>query len=635
MKAVIRWLILRILTVHSDFIEFEPKRKAIKAAEEIEKKLHRIEECLVVLSSVESGDEEYFEEISDKAVAEVESVSEQVDTKNIVLYPWVHLSDNPSRPDVALRVLKNMEVALKNKGYTVTRAPFGWYKAFDLKCKGHPLSELSRTISVSDHEVAKEIQITESQSLQDEQATKHEFYIMDPDGTLTPVKDYNFSKYKNLQLFAKYETDKQRESDIPPPHADLMRKLALVDYEPGSDAGNFRWYPKGWMMKYLIEELVKDLTIAYGAMPIESPIMYSYTHPAIEEYMHRFPARQYILKSGTDNYFLRFAACFGQFLISSDSHITYNNLPVKLFEMTHYSFRREQKGELSALRRLRTFTMPDMHTIAGDLESAKKCFVEQYRLSAENLDAFELDYESAFRAQKEFFEENKNWYIKMVKERNRPALIELFDKRYAYFITKFEYNFVDNQNKAAALSTVQIDVENAERFDISFVDKNNEKQRPFLLHTSISGAIERVVYAILEKAYAEQQQGKKPMFPVWLSPVQVRLLPVNEDFVDYCEKLAKKLTKNRIRVDIDDRSERIGKKIRKAEQEWIPYVIVIGEKELASDKYNVRVRKDQEEKPFTEKALIKRINDETKDLPYVPLTLPMLVSLQPIFSQLN
>lgn len=626
---------MRILTVHSDFIEFEPKRKAIKAAEEIEKKLNRVEECLVVLSSVESGDEDHFDEISKKAVAEVESVSEQVKTKNIVLYPWVHLSDKPSRPDVALRVLKNMEADLKKKGYTVTRAPFGWYKAFNIKCKGHPLSELSRTITVTEKEIEKKDEVIESQSLLDEQAAKHEFFIMDPDGTLTPIKDYNFSKHENLHKFVKYETHKQRESDKPPPHADLMRKLSLVDYEPGSDAGNFRWYPKGWMMKYLIEELVKDLTIAYGAMPIESPIMYSFTHPAIEKYMHRFPARQYVLKSGTDNYFLRFAACFGQFLMCSDSHITYHNLPVKLFEMTHYSFRREQRGELAALRRLRTFTMPDMHTIAKDLPSAKKYFVEQYRLSAENLDAFELDYESAFRIQKDFFEENKDWYIAMVKERKRPALIELFDKRFAYYITKFEFNFVDNQDKAAALSTVQIDVENAERFDISFVDKNNEKQRPLLLHTSISGAIERVVYAILEKAYTEQQQGKKPMFPVWLSPVQVRLLPVNEDFVSNCKKIAETLAKQKIRVDIDDRSERIGKKIRKAEQEWIPYIIVIGEKELASNKFNVRVRKEQQEIPFTKKALIKRIKDETKDLPYVPLTLPMLVSRQPIFSQMN
>jgi threonyl-tRNA synthetase len=352
--------------------------------------------------------------------------------------------------------------------------------------------------------------------------------------------------------------------------------------------------------------------------------------------MHRFPARQYVVKSGSDNYFLRFAACFGQFLISSDAIISYQNLPVKLFEMTHYSFRREQRGEVAALRRLRTFTMPDMHTIAQDLKLAKKYFQEQFDLSIETLDAFELDYESAFRAQKDFFEKNKKWFLKMVKARNRPALIELFDKRYAYFICKFEFNFVDNQNKAAALSTVQIDVENAERFDISYVDSNNELQRPYLLHTSISGAIERIVYAILEKAYLLQKQGKAPMFPVWLSPTQIRLLPVKDEFIPYCKKLAKRLTKKKIRVDIDDRSDRVGKKIRNAEREWVPYILVIGDKEIDSKMFNVRIREEgREEKPMSEKELVKRFRKETKDLPYVPLTLPQLLSDRAIFSQIN
>ena len=156
------------------------------------------------------------------------------------------------------------------------------------------------------------------------------------------------------------------------------------------------------------------------------------------------------------------------------------------------------------------------------------------------------------------------------------------------------------------------------------------------MHTSISGAIERVVYAILEKAYMEQLQGKAPMFPVWLSPTQVRLLPVNEDYISHCKKIAKKFQKENIRVDIDDRSERIGKKIRAAEKEWIPYIIVVGEKELESKSYNVRVRaEERKEKPMTDKELIKRIKEEVKGMPYVPLTLPMLMSLRPIFSQVN
>jgi len=627
---------LRLLTVHSDFIEFEPKKKAIKAAEEIEKRLQHIDECLVVFSSVEKPDENNFENVAEQAVQEVEAVAKQVGTTTIVLYPWVHLSDNPSRPDVALRVLKLMESRLKEKKtYTVVRAPFGWYKAFNIKCKGHPLSELSRTIGESTATVkAVKVETIESEALKGEEETKHEFFIMDPDGSLMPVKEYQFKPAtKNLQKFVRYETEKKRASEIPPPHADLMRKLALVDYEPGSDAGNFRWYPKGWIVKHLLEEYVQNLTIDYGAMPIESPIMYSYTHPAIEKYMHRFPARQYIVKSGADNFFLRFAACFGQFLISSDAQISYSQLPIKLFEMTHYSFRREQRGELAALRRLRTFTMPDMHTIAKDLNMAKRAFEEQFELSMSCLQAFELDYESVFRAQKEFFEENKEWFIKMVKARNRPALIELFDKRYAYFICKFEFNIIDNQDKASALSTVQIDVENSERFDISYVDSQNQKQRPLLLHTSISGAIERIVYALLEKAFTEQRQGKVPMFPVWLSPIQVRLLPVTEAHLPHCKKLAKKLAKQNIRVDIDDRSERIGKKIRNAEQEWIPYIIVLGDKELASESFPVRVRQEnRQEFQMSDKELIKRIKAETKDLPFVPLTLPMMISKRPIFS---
>jgi len=628
-------IVLRLLTVHSDFIEYEPKKKAIKAAEEIEKQLHHIDECLVVFSSIEKQDEANFESIAEKAVKEIEDVAKQVGTTTIVLYPWVHLSDNPARPDVALHVLKLIESSLKKKAYAITRAPFGWYKAFNIKCKGHPLSELSRSIGeVSGHEGAIKVETIESEALKGEEETKHEFYIMEPDGTLTPVKDYRFkAEAKNLRKFVVYETEKKRASEMPPPHADLMRKLALVDYEPGSDAGNFRWYPKGWIVKHLLEQYVQDLTIEYGAMPIESPIMYSFTHPAIEKYMHRFPARQYIVKSGSDNFFLRFAACFGQFLISSDAQISYSQLPIKLFEMTHYSFRREQRGELAALRRLRTFTMPDMHTIAKDLPMAKQAFEEQFKLSINCLQAFELDYESVFRAQKDFFEENKKWFAKMVKARNRPALIELFDKRYAYFICKFEFNIIDNQDKASALSTVQIDVENSERFDISFVDQQNQKQRPLLLHTSISGAIERIVYALLEKAYTEQRQGKIPMFPVWLSPTQVRLLPVSEEHLVHCQKIAKKLSKQNIRVDIDDRSERIGKKIRSAEQEWIPYIIVIGDKELASKTFPVRIRQEnRQEVQMTEKALIQRIRTETKGLPYVPLTLPLLLSKRPIFS---
>ena len=188
--------------------------------------------------------------------------------------------------------------------------------------------------------------------------------------------------------------------------------------------------------------------------------------------------------------------------------LIYKNLPLKLFEMTHYSFRREQSGEVAALRRLRTFSMPDQHTIVADIEMAKDEFRKQFILCLKMMNDFELEYEEYFGFKKEFYNENKSWIDKMISEIDKPVMLELFDKRYAYFVCKFEFNVVDQQKKAAALSTVQIDVENAE-FDIKYVSKDGKENFPLILHTSLSGAVEKVLYAILEKSAKIMREGKK------------------------------------------------------------------------------------------------------------------------------
>ena len=143
----------------------------------------------------------------------------------------------------------------------------------------------------------------------------------------------------------------------------------------------------------------------YGAMIVETPLMYSYEHPSLKKYLERFPARQYVVKSGNQDFFLRFAACFGQFLTMSDAIISYRQLPLKIFELAK-SFRREQRGELAGIRRLRAFTMPDLHTIANDIEMAKEEFEAQYRIAKQYMEDIEVSYETAFRMTKGFFNEN-------------------------------------------------------------------------------------------------------------------------------------------------------------------------------------------------------------------------------------
>jgi len=396
----------------------------------------------------------------------------------------------------------------------------------------------------------------ESQALKAEKTLQSRWVIMSPGEAQVPAEKFSFEKRPGLSL---------------PPHIELMRRMELVDYEPGSDQGNFRWYPKGQLMKRLAEAYVSDLVTRHGGMQVETPIMYDYQHPSLNLYLQRFPARQYVLLSDQKEYFLRFAACFGQYLIQHDMQISYHHLPCKLYELTHYSFRREQSGELAGLKRLRTFTMPDLHTLAGDIEQAKDEFIQQTDLAIQCMEGFGLDFEVAIRFVSDFAKEHEPFIEKIVSRCGRPALIELWDKRFFYFVAKLEFNFIDTQDKAACLSTVQIDVENTKRFDITYVDRKGEKRHPLLLHASISGSIDRVLYAILEAQAMRIKRGQKPAFPFWLAPVQLRLVPVSEKFDDACQKILKQVP---YRIDYDDRDITMGRKIREAEREWIPYILV-------------------------------------------------------------
>jgi threonyl-tRNA synthetase len=209
----------------------------------------------------------------------------------------------------------------------------------------------------------------------------------------------------------------------------------------------------------------------------------------------------------------------------------------------------------------------------------------------------------------------------------------MWDKRFFYFVLKFEFNFVDALAKASALSTVQIDVENAERYDISYVNTEGKLERPVVLHCSPSGAIERCIYALLEKAAMEAEEGKIPMLPVWLSPTQVRIVPISEKHLSFAEEVSNKLD---CRADIDDRDLSIGKKVREAGREWIPFVVVIGDKEVEDGTVNVTIRAESEEnKPkkvqMTPEELNMRIRGEIEGKPFRKLALAKYLSARPKF----
>lgn len=474
-----------------------------------------------------------------------------------------------------------------------------------------------------------------SEALRAEEELRSSWYIFTPEGEVKPVEEFDFDGHENLRKFVDYEVRKIRAVEKEPPHVSLMRSLELVDYEPASDPGNMRYYPKGRMIKALLEDYVTRTVLDYGGMDVETPIMYDMNHPTLSKYLHRFPARQYTIESDEDRYFLRFAACFGQFLMAHDATISYRNLPLRIYELTRYSFRREQRGELVGLRRLRAFTMPDVHAFCRDIAQAKQEFKRRFKLGQNNLMGigFESDdYELGVRTTEEFYRKNKRFILSLVRIHGKPALLEMWRERFFYFILKWELNFVDALDKASALSTDQIDVENGERYGITYMDEDGQEKHPLILHCSPSGAIERDIYALLEKAYMDMERGKPPMLPLWLAPTQVRLIPVSHAHIDAALSVARRFTRNKVRADVDDRDETVSKKIREAEKEWIPYIIVLGDREVGSERVPIRVRAESKIHDMAIKELLAEIKKQVKGKPYRPLPLPMLVQRRPKFA---
>lgn len=618
---------MRILQLHCDHIEYTPTKKEIQSAEDIENpQTQRLEELVVVFVAIEDGDDS---SVAQNAISQIKTSMEKIGCKKLLLYPYAHLSSNLAKPSIAIKLLEEMEEGASE--LEVSHSPFGWTKSYKIQVKGHPLAESSKVVT-KDSASAKPDEELTSDALKGESKIRSFWKILSPDGTMTNIGDFNFAKYPKLEILAKYESAKIRKVDQPPPHVALMKKMGISDYEPASDSGNMRFYPNGRLIKSLIERYVTDRVKEYGGYEVETPIMYDSEHPSMVSYFNRFPARQYNIDSEGKKLFLRFAACFGQFLMANQYQLSYKNLPYKLYELTRYSFRREQSGELVGLRRLRAFTMPDCHAFCKDMPQAIDEIKIRFDLSQsvlQELGIDETDYEMAIRFTEDFYNENQSSIEELVKRHGRPVLVEMWKEKFFYFVLKWEFNFIDGLGKASALSTDQIDVENGDRYGIEFVDENNTKQNPIILHNSPSGAIERIIYALLEKAAKDSHEGRKPQFPLWLAPTQVRIIPLKEEFNAFTDTLTDKISANDIRVDIDDRNESIGKRIREAEKEWIRYILVIGEKEANSQNLSVRDRQtgDVRELPFDD--FINEIREQTKEKPFTGLNLPKYLSKRP------
>ena len=632
---------MRTLLLHCDYFEFTPISKEVDEAEPAEEgKPVRMENVLVMFTCIEKEDDpSVFEDV----INEVKKVFLQIKPSGILLYPYAHLSNQLASPYKARELIAKLKDVLSESGLNVKKAPFGWTKSFSLKLKGHALAE---QFKIFEKEERKRAVSAPKEKF-------HKFYIIDVDGKEYEVNKENWDKcpifekegikYEMLRIFVRNELVGKPPLKEEPRHIYYMRKLELVDYCPESDAGHMKWYPKGMIIKDLILDYAfSEVAMKWGAMKMQNPLIYRTDVEAIRLLQGEFHERDYVVE-GELPLVLRFASDPGAFPFVQKLTFSYKQMPLKIYEEA-ICFRKEQRGELTGLMRVRNFWMTDHHAFCLNEEMAK----EEYRklsLLFKKLmdDIIAGDYwVLGFEIVEEFYEKYKDFLKDLVKELKVPAFFKLMKKMTHYYAFKNEYQAIFPDGSNLQISTVQWDVKNGERFKIMYVDeKGKKKPVPIILHASSFGSIERALAAILERAAWMERKGHAPTLPFWLSPEQVRVIPVSmERHYERAKEVAEEIEKRNFRVGIDDRDLTLSKKVFYAKTEWVPIIVVIGDREMRENKLSVVSRIGAEigkekQKIISLEELLRELEELQKGMPKRPLYIPRELSKRVEFTGLR
>jgi len=547
---------MKILTIHADFIEFEAKKKAFNGAEEsVSKDRHKVEECLVVFTAVEKRDEANLKAVTDRYIKEIKDIAQQVKTDNIVLYPYAHLSSSLSSPKEAEQLMKDAEKLL-SKEYKVTRAPFGWYKSFDISCKGHPLSELSREFSAEEKgkvgkTIIKELSSEEVQAL---------------------LKQISRSRL---------DTSKLKDND----HRILGQNLDWWSFNEIAPGMVF-WHDKGLRIKNLLIDYWREVHRKNGYLEISTPQIMDKKLWQVSGHWDKYSENNFVTKYEQRDFLVKPMNCPGGMLVYKTTPKSYKDLPLRVGEIG-VVHRQELSGVLSGLFRVIQFTQDDAHIFCNEkqLESEVSKIID---LIKEMFATFNLKFdhtELSTRPEKrigseEVWDKAEKALENVLKKQKINYKINPGDG--AFYGPKIDFHLKDSLDRTWQCSTIQLDMALPERFELEYIDADGKAKRPIMLHRVIYGAIERFIGIMVEHL-----NGK---LPLWLSPVQVKVLTITDEQLPYAQKVVEQLINSGLRVEFDSRAESMGKKVREATMEKVNYILTIGDKEVQKKTIAVRNR---------------------------------------------
>jgi len=308
-----------------------------------------------------------------------------------------------------------------------------------------------------------------------------------------------------------------------------------------------------------------------------------------------------------EKYVLRPMTCPHQFMIYNSRPRSYRELPLRYAE-TAKQYRKEQSGELSGLIRLMAFTLVDAHLICrpDQMEEEFKGVVDLVQYSMKVLGIEDYWYRFSKwdpKNKKKYVDNPKAWQtteksMKKILDEMKLEYVEAEDEA-AFYGPKLDVQMRNVNGKEDTAFTIQIDFALPEKFDMTYVDKGGKEKRPMIIHRASIGCLERTMAFLIERYAGE--------FPVWLSPVQVKIVAVSEGHVNYCNTMAEEFKAENIRVEVDSSDETVGKKIRKAITEKVPYVLVVGDKEMKSKNLHVRKRGSDKVEEIAKKKFVENV----------------------------
>jgi threonyl-tRNA synthetase len=615
---------LRLLLLHCDSFEYEVRQTAVKNPEPLQNnRAGKFDNVLVAFSTIEKEDEANPGEVVRKATESIAETARSVKASRILVYPYAHLSSSLASAAVAISVLEQLSRFLSEMSFEVHRSPFGYYKSFSLHCLGHPLSELSRTIRPE-------------QAKAEPAPVKTYYKILALDGNLHDPEEYVFKPgEEEFRTLVEKEALKKGLPGGEPRYLEYCKKFG-IEWENFSDVGHMRYSPEGVMIFDLISEYSWSVlsTVGLPILQVKGTNMFDLAVPAVKEHADLFGSRLYRLEVENKSFVMRYAACHQQFAAVRNWTLSYRHLPFGTFEVAD-SYRLEQSGELLLSFRVRKLHMPDCHIYCKDLEDAKAVTLRLHDKIYEEIGKLGRDYVSVYNITQSFLDSHKDYVMKLVKREGKPALLNFVPEGIYYWVLNIEYHIIDELERPREIATFQIDMGNAKRFAISYVDEKGAKQFPPIIHTAVIGSIERYLFTVLDQCARTEKQGGKPSLPLWLSPSQIRLIPVRPEFLDHAKKLADQLAASQVRADIDDRDESLDKRVRDAELNWIPYVAVVGKREVETQMLAVRRRTDGKRYNVGLPELVKEIVSLTTAYPVMAQKLPTLVSQRPGYKQLS